>query len=111
MGEGGGGRRERKGFSPSALSLFRFHLSPFPPETPDTQATVNIATNIKNFRAPEKKASKQASSLCSLLFLLKHLHFTMQFFLHVTTHKKLVLGLKFRIAKNSKISPPPYKRH
>ena len=25
-------------FSPSALSLFRFHLSPFPPETPDTQA-------------------------------------------------------------------------
>ena len=40
-------------------------------------ATGNIATNIKNFRAPEKKASKQASSLCSLLFLLKHLHFTM----------------------------------
>ena len=29
MGEGG----EEK-----ALSLFRFHLSPFPPETPDTQA-------------------------------------------------------------------------
>ena len=29
MGEGGGGE---------ALSLFRFHLSPFPPETPDTQA-------------------------------------------------------------------------
>ena len=26
-------------FSPSALSLFRFHLSPFPPETPDTQAS------------------------------------------------------------------------
>ena len=25
--------------SPSALSLFRFHLSPFPPETPDTQAS------------------------------------------------------------------------
>ena len=24
-------------FSPSALSLFRFHLSPFPPETPDTR--------------------------------------------------------------------------
>ena len=34
MGEWG----EEKGFSPSALSLFRFHLSPFPPETPDTQA-------------------------------------------------------------------------
>ena len=28
-------------FSPSALSLFRFHLSPFPPETPDTQAMLN----------------------------------------------------------------------
>ena len=34
MGEWG----EEKGFSPSALSLFHFHLSPFPPETPDTQA-------------------------------------------------------------------------
>ena len=30
MGEGEGGE---------ALSLFRFHLSPFPPETPDTQVT------------------------------------------------------------------------
>ena len=30
MGDGEGGRR--------ALSLFRFHLSSFPPETPDTQA-------------------------------------------------------------------------
>ena len=29
MGEARGG---------TALSLFRFHLSPFPPETPDTQA-------------------------------------------------------------------------
>ena len=26
-------------FSPSALSLFRVHLPPFPPETTDTQAT------------------------------------------------------------------------
>ena len=32
MGEGG-----RESFSPSPLSLFRFHLSPFPSETPDTQ--------------------------------------------------------------------------
>ena len=51
MGEGGGG--EEKGFSPSPLSLFRFHLSPFPqkrlilrsfsfsPETPDTQAIIS----------------------------------------------------------------------
>ena len=30
MGEGEGGE---------ALSLFRFHLSPFPPEMPDTQDT------------------------------------------------------------------------
>ena len=36
MGEGG--------FSSSPLSLFRFHLSPFPPETPDTQATNNIVS-------------------------------------------------------------------
>ena len=36
MGEGGGGE-EKGSFSPSALSLFRFHLSPFPPETPNTQ--------------------------------------------------------------------------
>ena len=42
MGEGWGGRGEKKKegrFSPSALFLFRFHLSPFPSETPDTQAT------------------------------------------------------------------------
>ena len=26
-------------FSPSVLSLFRFHLFPFSPETPDTQAS------------------------------------------------------------------------
>ena len=35
MGEGGGGE---------ALSLFRFHLSPFLPETPDTQARVDMTT-------------------------------------------------------------------
>ena len=32
MGEGGGGRgekRKEKSFSPSALSLFRFHFPPF----------------------------------------------------------------------------------
>ena len=44
MGEGGGGE-EKGSFSPSALSLFRFHLSPFPPETPDTQA-VTIGINL-----------------------------------------------------------------
>ena len=41
MGEGGGG------FSPSALSLFRFHLSSFPPETPDTQATPDPPLDIQ----------------------------------------------------------------
>ena len=39
MGEGEGGEES---FSPSALSLFRFHLSPFPPEMPDTQASCLI---------------------------------------------------------------------
>ena len=39
MGKGGRGKKRKEGhFSPSALSLFRFHLSFFPPETPDTQA-------------------------------------------------------------------------
>ena len=33
MGEGGGGEK-------SSLSPFHFHLSPFPPEMPDTQATI-----------------------------------------------------------------------
>ena len=36
-GGGGGGRRERKFLS---FFLFRFHLSPFPPETSDTQACI-----------------------------------------------------------------------
>ena len=39
-GEGGGG--EEKGFSPSALSLFRFHLSPFHLETPYTRGIVYV---------------------------------------------------------------------
>ena len=34
-------------FFPSALSLFRFHLSPFPPETPDTQASFCITRELK----------------------------------------------------------------
>ena len=29
-----------------ALSLFRFHLSSFPPETPDTQATISENINV-----------------------------------------------------------------
>ena len=46
MGEGGGGRRE----SYSVLSLFRFHLSTFPPETPDTQAKEgdNLCTMLQS---------------------------------------------------------------
>ena len=51
MGEGGGGE-EKGSFSPSALSLFRFHLSPFPPETPNTQlpfiycVTLNFCASV-----------------------------------------------------------------
>ena len=48
-GGGGRGRRERKGFSPSALSLFRFHPSPFPRETPDTQAIFTSALRTVPF--------------------------------------------------------------
>ena len=53
MGEGGGG--EEKGFSPSALSLFRFHLSPFPPETPDTQAKFTLNKSTCRLRLKEVK--------------------------------------------------------
>ena len=45
--DGGGGRR---GFPPSALSLFHFHLSPFRPETPDTQA---IFSNSRCFNVTQ----------------------------------------------------------
>ena len=46
MGGGEEGEKRKEGrFSPSALSPFRFHLSPFPPEleTPDTQAKFAVA--------------------------------------------------------------------
>ena len=48
MGEGGGGRGRRE--SSSVLSLFRFHLFPFPPETPDTQAKEgdNLCTMLQS---------------------------------------------------------------
>ena len=44
-----GGETEEKGrcFSPSSLSPFHFHLSPFPPETPDTQASGGLAIDSK----------------------------------------------------------------
>ena len=71
MGEGG-----RRGFPPSALSLFHFHLSPFLPETPDTQAifsnsrcynvtqsrTLNLLLAFEflvQFRQPLRKSMKQ----------------------------------------------------
>ena len=31
-----------------ALSLFRYHLSSFPPETPDTQATIHFFNTLGN---------------------------------------------------------------
>ena len=48
MGEGGGGRGRRE--SSSVLSLFRFHLFPFPPEKPDTQAKEgdNLCTMLQS---------------------------------------------------------------
>ena len=48
MGEGGGGEEKGRRFSPSALSLFRFYLSPFPPETPDTQASPLYKVILQN---------------------------------------------------------------
>ena len=49
MGEGGGGEEKERFLSFISLSLFHFHLSPFSPETPDTQARHVLAflTNSK----------------------------------------------------------------
>ena len=47
MEEGGGAEEKGRRFSPSALSPFHFHLSPFPPETPDTQASGGLALYSK----------------------------------------------------------------
>ena len=60
MGEGGRGR-EGEGFSPSALTLFRFHLSPFLPETPDTQATHPKDSHKKYRRIPQSTAVQPES--------------------------------------------------
>ena len=43
MGEGRGG--EEKALP--SLPLFRFHLSSFPPETPDTQATEGTIESVR----------------------------------------------------------------
>ena len=56
-------------FSPSALSLFRFHLSPFPPETPDTLATsedCNLARCLSVFRnsAFHISSSTKSTGMC-----------------------------------------------
>ena len=47
MGEGGGAEEKGRRFSPSALSPFHLHLSPFSPETPDTQASGGLAIYSK----------------------------------------------------------------
>ena len=52
MREGEGGEKRKEGrFSPSALSVFRFHLSPFPPETPDTRANIQKESKQTKKRA------------------------------------------------------------
>ena len=66
MGEGGGGRGRRE--SSSVLSLFRFHLFPFPPETPDTQAKEgdNLCTMLQSvcclFHAKSCRLSEREKS-------------------------------------------------
>ena len=50
-------------FSPSALSLFRFHLSPFPPETPDTQARGDLKKSRGDGRE-RGRACRQTSVAC-----------------------------------------------
>ena len=56
MGEGG------------ALSLFRFHLSPFPPETPDTQAickATKMYVKHKDKKNPIQWSGTSGFSCCS----------------------------------------------
>ena len=66
-GGAGGGRGEggRRGFAPSALSLFHFHLSPFPPETPDTQAI------FSNSRCYNVTQSRTLNLLLAFEFLVQ----------------------------------------
>ena len=45
MGEGGGGE-EKRSFSPSALSLFRFHLSPFPQKRLILRLTLKLISEV-----------------------------------------------------------------
>ena len=49
-------------FSPSALSLFRSHLSPFPPETPDTQAKVQLSAQFSFYGLRNSKLLVTKSS-------------------------------------------------
>ena len=58
MGEGVGGEEQ-------ALSLFRFHLSPFPPETPDTQAIEGLS-HTKWFEEQPLKINEYQSSVTKL---------------------------------------------
>ena len=56
MGEEGGGE---------ALSLFRFHLSPFPPKTPDTQArTIRWGWGRTDGRSHGSKITPTSSPGC-----------------------------------------------
>ena len=70
MGEAGGGEEKGRRFSPSALSLFRFHLSPFPPETPDTQASsqfdVNVMLNLSNTKDSMQELAQLTTTACEI---------------------------------------------
>ena len=57
-------------FPPSALSLFRFHLSPFPPERPDTQA--NARVNLCEMSTYMSCWSWSVSQFSTYMTLLRH---------------------------------------
>ena len=83
MGEGVGERRES--FSPSALSLFPFHLSSFPPEMPDTQARFPC-----NFVWPTHGVVHTFNRHLWVLFTIFILCVSIKFW-----HKVIVLFFKF----------------
>ena len=62
-GEGGEEKGRVRCFSPSALSLFRFHLSPFSPETLDTQATFIMYPSPSKISSSTKKSYFSGLSL------------------------------------------------
>ena len=58
-------------YTSSALSLFRFHLSPFPPETPYTQASGNL-TEARGIEHYGLSGLNKSFFVCFFFLLLRY---------------------------------------